>query len=288
MAAEVTQLTQNEKVDESANDTSGGNTKKPRNTRSRSYFFTINNPDTHGYKSYQGVIELITVLDPVQYAFQLEKGKEGTVHYQGCIYLKNAISFDTVRKLDTKIHWETAKNWKKSVIYCTKSDTRQDGPWVFGIAGYIEPLPPLREGWQTELLALLDTKPDPRIVYWVWEKIGNVGKTHFATWLYDNREALIVSGKANDIAMALAECKQFPKIVIIDIPRSNEDGFLSYQIIEQLKGGLLFSGKYKSKCVRFNVPHVLILSNKPPDKNKLSADRWRIYNIQGGELVTWV
>ena len=56
-----------------------------------------------------------------------------------------------------------------------------------------------------------------------------------SAWLTQNRNAITVSGNVKDIAYILSECTNFPKIIIIDIPRSNEQGHISYSLIEQLK-----------------------------------------------------
>jgi hypothetical protein len=270
-------MAQKAKVVKVANDTGDGNTKKSSPIRGRAWFFTLNNPKTHNFPTYKSVIEIIELIVPIKYAFQLEKGENGTEHYQGCLYTKNAIAFNSLKELSKHFHWEKCKNFKKSVEYCTKKDTRIAGPWKKGFGDELEPMPE-PTGWQDELLQRLDGEVDKREVIWIWENEGNTGKTSMAVWLYDNREAYIVSGNAKDISYALSELDKFPKIIVIDIPRSNE-GFLSYQVVEQLKAGLLFSAKYKSKAIRFNVPHVVIFSNQPPDHGKLSSDRWRVYKI---------
>ena len=101
-------------------------------------------------------------------------------------------------------------------------------------------------------------------------KRGNVGKSHMSAWLTQNRNAITVSGNVKDIAYILSECTNFPKIIIIDIPRSNEQGHISYSLIEQLKTGMLCSTKYKGRSLTFNIPHVVIFANREPDfKNYL-------------------
>ncbi len=66
--------------------------------------------------------------------------------------------------------------------------------------------------------------------------------------------------------------------MVIDIPRANE-GNVSYQAIEDLKNGALFSTKYESGMCVFNSPHVVVFANMAPDLNKLSADRWNIIHL---------
>ena len=53
-----------------------------------------------------------------------------------------------------------------------------------------------------------------------------------------------------------------------------------YVVIEGIKDGLYFSGKYASKQLHFKTPNtVIIFANSAPDLQKLSADRWCVYQI---------
>lgn len=71
------------------------------------------------------------------------------------------------------------------------------------------------------------------------------------------------------------------KIVIFDVCRTSEDGAIKvvYEVMESLKNGYLVSGKYDSCAITFEVPHVLIMSNYAPDRRALSADRWKIMDL---------
>ena len=61
-------------------------------------------------------------------------------------------------------------------------------------------------------------------------------------------------------------------------------GAVSYNAIEQLKDGLVFSSKYEGGVKMFNPPHVIIFANWLPDVKTLSEDRWNIVNIgEGGD-----
>ena len=49
---------------------------------------------------------------------------------------------------------------------------------------------------------------------------------------------------------------------------------VDYNLIEQLKDGFFVSEKYDSRPVFMDRPMVLIFANMPPDKSKMTADRW--------------
>lgn len=262
---------------------SAPNVVKPPRIRARGWVFTYNNPKKHDVTK-DSIISYMDLLKVEKFIFQLECGENGTEHFQGCFYRDSAIDFCHLKNIDKNWHLEQCKSWKKSIAYCQKNETKVDGPWAKGVI--INTLKKLESprGWQIDLVNLLEPEPDKRSVYWIWEPKGNVGKSHIAVWLFDNKNATIVDGSKKDIAFALTVRDCFPKTVIFDIPRSNDEILLSWQTIEQLKNGLIFSTKYESKALRFNPPHVVVFSNKPPKTSKLSEDRWIIFTIENDKL----
>jgi len=69
------------------------------------------------------------------------------------------------------------------------------------------------------------------------------------------------------------------KIILVDCPRSQQD-YLNYGALEQIKTGLIFSGKYEGTQLVFNCPHVIVFANAPPQNlDCFSSDRWNIVNI---------
>lgn len=130
--------------------------------------------------------------------------------------------------------------------------------------------------WQTEVLGTLSSPPDDRTILWVFDPVGNVGKTHFAKHLVDCHDAFYCNGgKGVDILFAYTG----QKIVVFDYVRDAEE-FVNYGPMEQIKNGLFFSHKYESVTKRFDVPHVLVLANFFPDTGKLSRDRLRVTEVR--------
>ncbi len=70
-----------------------------------------------------------------------------------------------------------------------------------------------------------------------------------------------------------------PEIILLNIPKSFNTDYLSYTGIEEVKDMFFFSGKYEGGMVDGNPPHLFIFSNEYPDTQKVSLDRWRIFNI---------
>jgi len=174
--------------------------------------------------------------------------------------------------------------------YCSKDDTH-DGVWRY-TRGWKRPTPlalityDILNEYQKSIADFFKKPCDPRFsrdIYWFWEPKGNMGKTVLSTFFYDCRDAVIVSGKKGDCFFAIQSYLAThdgagPEIVICDIPRSNIN-YVSYTAIEKIKDGLLFSGKYESKPVRFNRPHVICFANEMPDRQAVSLDRWKIVDF---------
>lgn len=103
---------------------------------------------------------------------------------------------------------------------------------------------------------------------WQIEKGESTGYVHCQL-------TLTLNGKKADMAHAL---RDDIRVVCIDLARTSES-YAPYEAIEQIKNGLIFSGKYDSRTKVFNPPHVFVFANFPPDQAKLSADRWHIVHI---------
>lgn len=194
------------------------------------------------------------------------------LHYQGVVSLKQKEYFNTMRNLlGHSTHIEPCINWWKSVIYCSKTESRAAGPWNESsiLLKVVEPI----KTWQLELIQMLKQPPDNRTIIWRWETTGGVGKTQFCKWLCINMGAqMFPGGRSGDIAYAL---KTETRIVIFDYPREKQD-FVNYNIIEQIKNGAVFSSKYESNMLLFNPPHLLCFANFEPHYEALSHDRWNV------------
>ena len=188
---------------------------------------------------------------------------------------------------DKTIHWEKKRGTiAQCVAYCSKEDTRK--PNTSPLAkGFCIPRP-IRviselKPWQKEIWELLDSDPDDRTIHWFYEEKGNTGKTALCRKICYEKNALYVSGKANDMKYAIVEQKHkkgtTPDIVLLDIPRA-KTGYISYSGIEEIKNGIFFSPKYESGMVIYPHPHVVVFSNEPPIEEMLSKDRWNIIKIE--------
>lgn len=126
---------------------------------------------------------------------------------------------------------------------------------------------------QKEWDEYLDNQNERQIL-WIHDSQGGTGKTFFSKHLIAKKNAIrFTNGRTADISAAY----NYNPIVVFDFARSCEDR-INYQIIEDLKNGMLFDSKYKSKCKYFTPPKVVIMANFMPHTEKLSKDRWVILN----------
>lgn len=286
--------------------------------------FTLNNPSEERIN-----------FDPlvVSYAvYQLEKGEEGTPHFQGYVEMVKQSTLGTMRRM-FQAHWTVARRPDKAVAYCMKEDSRLDGPWEFGtrsVAGKRKDVYAIKDAidagmtkgelhdafpdaldrfprmvaaglerqkrkrtdlimeyvprltWQKNILDLISNDPDPRKIVWVYDPMGNHGKTFLSMHLVDKYGAFYSNGgKATDISYGY----DGQNIVVFDFVRDSKE-YVGYGIIEQLKNGILFSPKYESGVKRNNVPHVIVMANFRPEMEKLSFDRWQIIELNSvGQIL---
>lgn len=257
-----------------------GNTKpssvasKKRINAAKRWCFTWNNPNKDIGSTFQMLSKYGNIIIGDEIA-----PSTGTHHFQGYIEFNNKCRPSELIKIN-EIHWEKTKGTKEdNITYCSKdnnylSNFDENEELEDEFINY-KP-----KEWQEFVLNEINNKPDKRIIYWFYDNNGNTGKTTLCKHIcINNKNALYINGKANDIKYAISESKNKPKILLFDFTRTNEE-HISYDAIESVKNGIFFSGKYESKQIIYNTPHVFCFANFYPDTVKLSEDRWRIRLIE--------
>jgi hypothetical protein len=135
--------------------------------------------------------------------------------------------------------------------------------------------------WQNELKSILSGNIDDRIIYWYWEPIGCTGKTMFIkSWCIHHRSNSICLSGENDIKTDISTYIQKHKnlrTIFFDYSRYYENS-VPYDDLEAIKDGLFYSEQYERTCI-YNVPHVIVFANFPPDENICSNDKWVVKRI---------
>lgn len=94
----------------------------------QNWVFTLNNPEIP-YPELQEEIKYII--------YQLEKGANDTLHLQGYLQLKKRASLQAVKSIIPRAHFERRKGTHEEARnYCTKDETRVEGPWEYGKQTY--------------------------------------------------------------------------------------------------------------------------------------------------------
>lgn len=265
--------------------TDEGNTIPHPTRRSRSWTLTINNYTEEEYNKLTNSLSLMKC----KYIIGKEIGEQGTPHLQGYIKFKNQRTLQQCKKINNRAHWEIAKgNEKQNFDYCSKDlNFKAEG---FESKQQLRKKEALKKyfntewkPWQADLIEYLEkNEPNARTINWYYEQEGNKGKSYLAKYLYLIYNTIIADGKKDNIfhqiKTMITEENIEPELVILDIPRCNE-GYVNYGAIEEIKNGLILSGKYESSSVIFDNVHVVVFANFPPDEYKLSKDRWNIVNI---------
>jgi len=136
--------------------------------------------------------------------------------------------------------------------------------------------------WQQHIYEMLMEPADDRTILWIYDKEGNKGKTFFAKYMMCNHNAFYACpARGTDLLYAYKN----EKIILYDIPRSCDEEHVNWGVLEKLKDGIVFSGKYAA-ChkIRQEAAHICIFSNALPEGDKFSEDRLKIININSSEF----
>jgi len=265
-----------------------GNTKPSpkRCVPSKFWCFTLNNYKIEDLETLETSFHTFCHF----WVFGKEKAPTtGMIHLQGyCEFKVKTRPLEVTSLKQLKIHWEKRKGTRyQAYIYCTKENDYK--------IGGIPPEPDVGEEalecikteqlfkWQRDIVELIKEKPDPRKIYWYVDRVGNTGKSELVRYLCINHNAILLGGKTNDMKYGVMKYieknKRNPKIILIDLPRTYDNDYLSYAGIEEVKNGMFFNTKYESEMVIFNRPHIVIFSNEEPKKENLTRDRWMVSEI---------
>jgi len=139
-------------------------------------------------------------------------------------------------------------------------------------------------GWQKHIVQGLDAVPDGRTVTWIYDPMGNTGKSFLCNYLVTNMGAVMLDGRVQDMAYAY----QGQPVVCIDIARAQSQNMDHLHIFaEKVASGSLFSSKYESVNKVFTPPHVIVFANVHHNAEMWTAGRCQEFDVQNylrGEL----
>lgn len=262
-----------------------------QNNKSRGWMITINNPTQDDVSTLWN--------DDYQYCiWQFERGADGTVHIQGFIYYTNPRIWP--KRKYPRAHLEPAKNFNACKEYCSKLDTRVQGPYERGT-------PPEQgrrsdlESAATEYLqmgesAFADVNPSTFIRFHKGlRELAQLKVTHrdrsnppTVIWYYGSAGA----GKSRMCVERHPESfyikdgtswwngyTQQEAIIIDDF-----DGRWPYRDLLRLLDRYPYQGQIKGGYVKINSPYIYITCEHPPehwwDGNELAQVTRRLTQIE--------
>lgn len=250
----------------------------------KKWCFTLNN-----YTKDELSTELPALLHQCDgYIYGEEIGElKGTPHLQGYFELKGRKRFETLCNMIPRASFRKAKgNRQHNIIYCSKGKNLQT-TWPLPMR--IQLLQKYYSNvvwrpWQQHVLNILSEQPDERTIHWFWEPTGRVGKSFLVKYLKLTREVILGGGRTRDILHAIAKKKEknesySPEIVIADCPRLSLE-YVQYPLLEKLKDGCVYSGKYEGCDILLDRLHLICFANEEPKKYAVSNDRWNIVQIK--------
>ncbi len=258
------------------------NSSPKKNSRGRKWVFTLNNYTPLNVTDMNKWID----NDCKDGGFGEEVAPTtGTPHMQGFLHFKNQKTFNQIKKKFPRMWFEKMKgNKSQNLKYCSK-DGIYHGKKTWKQKLHARLLAKydniIWKEWQQYILDYIMEEPDDREIFWIWEGPGSVGKSFLARYIVLKHQAVIANGKKDNVFNQIKICldeEREPKIIILDIPRHQMD-YLNYGCLEQLKNGMLYSGKYEGGICLFEHPHVIVFANTPPLRHKMSEDRWTVLHL---------
>lgn len=172
--------------------------------------------------------------------------------------------------------------------YCMKDESRVAGPWADCKIYMGADLPKVWRPWQNKFLELCQEDPSDRKITWIYDPVGENGKSKVTKFLEWKKQALgLAYSSTKDL---LCEIVNEPPmgIYIFDLtctkPKDAAEADL-YAAFEQLKNGNVRSSKYVPKRLLMDPPHVFVMSNTLPRTELMMKNRWTVYEIEKNNLV---
>lgn len=141
--------------------------------------------------------------------------------------------------------------------------------------------------WQKKLYQLVQQEDD-RTIKVIYDATGNAGKSIFCEYLMYNKLAFEIPPlRSMEDIMQMSMCIKPQKCYLIDMPRGMKKDKLGefYSGLECLKNGYMYDKRYSFKMRRIDRPQICCFTNMLPKMELLSADRWELYRLEGGDLV---
>lgn len=227
-----------------------------------------------------------------------ENDGKGNPHYQGYMHLSKksrakstAVAMNLVCR-GIEVRPSSTAGLAALRRYVMKDDTRVAGPWADRRIYMAEDLwsEEKQLPWQKALTVMIRAPPDDRTMVWIFDPVGNNGKTKYIKWLAYKKLALSLTyGNSGDILNLVYKFQNY-QAYVWNLTRAKPHQLSEldlYATMESVKDGLFVNTKYETDQILMCVPHVVVMANHLPKMQHISTDRWKIYSIHDGKLVPY-
>ena len=239
-----------------------------------------------------------------KFVFQLELGeRSGKLHWQCRIRLRKKMTVGAFKKNICDVALWGARTiptcnevfrakGAAAFNYVTKSHTRQAGPWYdhqFDVAKRSQMTRQLEDFMGRTLLPYQQficeglQEWDARRIVFIRDKPGHCGKTVFTEWLeyYKIAEYIPPLDTLREVMQAVyATPVERSSAFVIDVPRSVRlSNGTFWAGMESLKDGKSYDGRYSWKKRWQTRPGLVVMGNRFPQFEEISADKWELYDL---------
>lgn len=269
---------------------------KKQGSASKKYCFTHNFEIIENEKVEMELInKLVVDFKKISsfYIFSLEIGTENKRrHLQGYIEFNEPVRITGIKNIvHNTTNWRKAKGSRDDNIRYISKDpikgpyewNRKDAPKYTPEQLRIIPENKLYK-WQSKGLKLARGEIDDRAILWFWGRT-KIGKTQVLKHLmYYDKFDFVDGDKANIMCAIVGDdgLKEIKKGYVFNFSNDKDLSKVSYTSMENMKDGLIFSGKYKSGGMLIPPLQVIVMANGPPQcKN---SDRWKVFEIIDNDI----
>ena len=241
-----------------------------------------------------------------KWVFQIEKGEgTGRVHMQGemLLYKKKRLrALERVLQTDGEaVGYLRPKvgSARSLTNYAGKADTRIKGPW----SSEADNVPFVDERfkdrelytWQRQIKENVERYyGEDRTINVLMDDGGCAGKSSFSKMMKQMEKGWYKvkchpdAHRMEEAVIKLLKGDRQPKCILLDNARARPMTDSLWYFIEDIKNGEVCDFRYKYTEFDFNPPQIWLFTNKLPATKMLSADRWKIWWVNGeNELIKY-
>jgi len=223
-----------------------------------------------------------------KWCFQAEDAGSGK-HYQGRFSLKVKKRIGEFDFFSAHLS-QTSKLNIDNDFYVSKDETRVGGPWRdtdMYIPRQVRDIVDLYP-WQKKIKNNIGVW-DTRTINIIYDCVGNIGKSTLVAALcceLTNKVRVLPALPNFKDILGAVMCMPTALMYICDMPRGLDKAKMSefFAAIECIKNGHVYDTRYTFKEKWFDCPNIWVFTNVMPEREWLSKDRWRWWEVAHGDL----